>query len=214
MPANAYIKINGTDKSSDIYEDLISVEVDQSLFLPNMLTIHLNDEIDRNTHKYKWADSDTFALGKPVEIEVETDEIEDFVILRSDGSSTYHLSVVVDDSDMRISHVVRGVDHLTNTSKHVLLYQALGKTVPVFCHLPLILGTDKKRLSKRHGATSVLEYRQQGFLPEAVRNYLAELGLERDRFETVGFGETRPIADNETEEGRQRNRRTEFRVLD
>ena len=110
------------------------------------------------------------------DIKVKTDEVEDFVILRSDGSPTYHLSVVVDDADMEISHVIRGADHLSNTSKHVLLYQALGSEVPVFCHLPLILGTDKKRLSKRHGATSVTEYGRQGFLPAAVRNYLALLG--------------------------------------
>lgn len=109
-------------------------------------------------------------------IEVSTDEIEDFVIMRSDGSPTYHLSVVVDDIEMAISHVIRGADHLTNTSKHVLLYEALDRKIPVFCHLPLILGTDKKRLSKRHGATSVEEYRDQGLMPEAVRNYLALLG--------------------------------------
>jgi glutamyl-tRNA synthetase len=109
-------------------------------------------------------------------ITVDSEQIEDFVILRSNGSPTYHLSVVVDDIEMTVSHVIRGADHLSNTSKHVLLYQALGQTVPVFCHLPLILGTDKKRLSKRHGAASVVEYSQQGFLPEAVRNYLALLG--------------------------------------
>jgi len=109
-------------------------------------------------------------------IEVETDQLEDFVILRSDESPTYHLAVVVDDSDMRISHVIRGADHLTNTVKHVLLYEALEKDRPVFCHLPLILGTDKKRLSKRHGATSVMDYSRNGFLPAAVRNYLALLG--------------------------------------
>jgi glutamyl-tRNA synthetase len=107
---------------------------------------------------------------------VETDDVEDFVILRSDGSPTYHLCVVVDDVDMGISHVIRGADHLSNTAKHVLLYKALGSEIPVYCHLPLILGTDKKRLSKRHGATSVTEYSQQGFLPAAVRNYLALLG--------------------------------------
>ena len=107
---------------------------------------------------------------------VDTDQLEDFVLLRSDGSPTYHLSVVVDDIDMGISHVVRGADHLSNTSKHVLLFQALEESVPVFCHLPLILGTDKKRLSKRHGATSVMQYDRDGYLPEALLNYLALLG--------------------------------------
>jgi glutamyl-tRNA synthetase len=104
------------------------------------------------------------------------DEIEDFVLLRSDGHPTYHLSVVLDDIDMRISHVVRGADHISNTSKQVLLYRALGQEVPLFVHVPLILGPDKSRLSKRHGATSVLAYRDQGVLPEAFRNYLALLG--------------------------------------
>jgi glutamyl-tRNA synthetase len=102
--------------------------------------------------------------------------IEDFVVLRSDGHPTYHLSVVADDVDMRITHVVRGDDHISNTPKHVLLYQAFGADVPAFAHVPLILGTDKKRLSKRHGATSVIEYQRQGYLPQAMVNFLALLG--------------------------------------
>jgi glutamyl-tRNA synthetase len=102
--------------------------------------------------------------------------IEDFVILRSDAHPTYHLSVVADDADMEITDVVRGDDHISNTPKHVLLFQALGVPVPRFAHVPLILGTDKKRLSKRHGATSVMEYARQGFLPEALVNFLALLG--------------------------------------
>jgi len=110
------------------------------------------------------------------EIRFDNRNIEDFVILRSDGQPTYHLSVVADDVDMAISHVVRGDDHISNTPKHVLLYQALGQTVPAFAHVPLILGTDKKRLSKRHGATSVTEYRRLGYLPEAMVNFLALLG--------------------------------------
>ena len=110
------------------------------------------------------------------DVSVETDTLEDFVILRSDGSPTYHLSVVTDDSEMNITHVIRGADHLPNTCKHVLLFQALETPPPTFAHLPLILGSDKKRLSKRHGATSVSEYSRLGFLPSAVRNYLALLG--------------------------------------
>ncbi len=102
--------------------------------------------------------------------------IEDFIVLRSDGNPTYHLSVVADDFDMAITHVVRGDDHISNTPKQVLLYRALGAAVPQFAHVPLILGTDKKRLSKRHGATSVTEYERQGYLAEAMVNFLALLG--------------------------------------
>jgi glutamyl-tRNA synthetase len=109
-------------------------------------------------------------------VEFDNANIEDFVIVRSDGLPTYHLSVVCDDIDMRISHVVRGDDHVSNTPKHVLLFEALGASAPRFAHVPLILGPDKKRLSKRHGATSVMEYERQGYLPEAMVNFLALLG--------------------------------------
>ena len=109
-------------------------------------------------------------------VEFANTEIEDFVLLRSDGSPTYHLSVVADDIDLRISHIIRGADHISNTPKQVLLYQALGAPLPVFAHVPLILGPDKTRLSKRHGATSVIAYRDEGIVPEAFRNYLALLG--------------------------------------
>ena len=109
-------------------------------------------------------------------IEFAREHIEDFVILRSDGYPTYHLSVVVDDVAMEITQVVRGDDHISNTPKQVLLYEALGAPVPEFAHVPLILGPDKKRLSKRHGATSVGEYETQGYLPEAMINFLALLG--------------------------------------
>ncbi len=102
--------------------------------------------------------------------------IEDFVVLRSDGYPTYHLSVVVDDMDMRITQVIRGDDHISNTPKQVLLYEALGAPIPAFAHVPLIMGPDKKRLSKRHGATSVIEYAAQGIVPEAMVNFLALLG--------------------------------------
>lgn len=110
------------------------------------------------------------------EITINSDTIENFVLLRSDGHPTYHLSVVVDDIDMRISHVIRGADHISNTPKQILLYRALGASLPVFAHLPLILGPDKTRLSKRHGATSVTSYQEQGIVPEALRNFLALLG--------------------------------------
>ena len=109
-------------------------------------------------------------------IDFDHANIEDFVILRSDGYPTYHLSVVVDDAAMEITHVVRGDDHISNTPKQVLLYRAMQAPVPAFAHVPLILGPDKKRLSKRHGATSVGEYEKQGYLPEAMVNFLALLG--------------------------------------
>jgi len=109
-------------------------------------------------------------------IEFDNEHIENFVILRSDTHPTYHLSVVVDDIDMAITHVVRGDDHISNTPKQVLLYQAFGQAPPAFAHVPLIMGPDKKRLSKRHGATSVMEYEKQGYLPEAMVNFLALLG--------------------------------------
>jgi len=109
-------------------------------------------------------------------IEFENANLEDFVIVRSDRYPTYHLSVVVDDVEMQVTEVVRGDDHISNTPKQVLLYQAMGAPVPRFAHVPLILGPDKKRLSKRHGATSVGEYETQGYLPEAMVNFLALLG--------------------------------------
>src|SRR5215471_2948851 len=109
-------------------------------------------------------------------VEFANSEIEDFVLLRSDGVPTYHLSVVVDDLDMGISHVLRGADHLSNTPKQMMIYEALGQPLPVFAHVPLILGPDKSRLSKRHGATSVIAYKEEGIVPEAFRNFLALLG--------------------------------------
>jgi glutamyl-tRNA synthetase len=116
------------------------------------------------------------------EREFANDDIEDFVLLRSGkdgeefGQAMYQLSVVADDMDMRVTHIIRGADHLSNTPKQVLLYNALGAKPPIFAHVPLILGTDKSRLSKRHGATDVNMYRVEGFLPEAFRNFLALLG--------------------------------------
>ena len=140
--------------------------------------------------------------------EVQNDEIEDFVLLRSTGLPTYQLSVVVDDIDMRITHVIRGADHLSNTPKQALLYQALGSAPPVFAHVPLILGPDRTRLSKRHGATSVGSYADEGFLPEAFRNFLALMGWSTgddteflrtsdliERFALAGVSRTNAIFD-------------------
>jgi glutamyl-tRNA synthetase len=103
-------------------------------------------------------------------------QLDDWILVRSDGTPTYNFCVVVDDVTMRISHVIRGNDHLSNTPKQVLCYEALGYPVPAFAHVSMILGADRTRLSKRHGATSVQAYREQGMLPEAMVNYLARLG--------------------------------------
>ena len=103
-------------------------------------------------------------------------ELDDLIIARSDGTPTYNFCVVVDDIDMGITHIIRGDDHLANTPRQILLYQALGDTPPQFAHVPLILGLDKARLSKRHGATTVTAYRDMGYLPEAILNYLVRLG--------------------------------------
>jgi glutamyl-tRNA synthetase len=104
------------------------------------------------------------------------DQLKDFAIRRSDGSFLYNFAVVVDDDDMGITHVIRGDEHLNNTPKQILLYRGLGKPVPRFLHVPLILGEDRSRLSKRHGDTAVLEYRDRGFLPEALVNFIVRLG--------------------------------------
>lgn len=109
-------------------------------------------------------------------ISVRSQELDDFVILRSDGSAVYNLAVVSDDIAMRITHVIRGDDHLSNTPKQILLYRALGHEPPVFAHVPMILGPDGKKLSKRHGATALGDYQDRGILPAAMRNFLALLG--------------------------------------
>lgn len=110
------------------------------------------------------------------DIEFDTALFEDLVIFKSDGSPTYNFAVVCDDADMKITHVIRGDDHIANTPKQLPLYEALGFTKPIFCHIPLILGEDRSRMSKRHGATSIREYREAGFLPETLVNYLSLLG--------------------------------------
>ena len=111
-------------------------------------------------------------------VEFANTELEDFVLLRSDGVPTYHLSVVTDDVDMRITHIIRGADHISNTPKQVLLYQALGAPLPVFAHVPLILGPDKTRLSKRHGATSVIAYRDEGIVPGSFPQFSGAAGMD------------------------------------
>lgn len=110
------------------------------------------------------------------DVQFEGELIDDFVLIRSDGNPTYHLSVVVDDVDMQVTHVARGDDHLSNTPKHIVLFRAFNAEIPVFAHLPLILGSDRKRLSKRSGATSAEEYRDLGIVPQALFNFLTLLG--------------------------------------
>ena len=109
-------------------------------------------------------------------ITVNNSELDDLIIERSDGTPTYNLSVVVDDLDMNITHVVRGDDHVNNTPRQINIFKALGAPIPEFAHVPMILGEDGKRLSKRHGAVSVMQYREEGYLPEALLNYLVRLG--------------------------------------
>jgi glutamyl-tRNA synthetase len=110
------------------------------------------------------------------EVRFDRATLDDWVLVRSDGTPTYNFCVVVDDVTMKITHVIRGNDHLSNTPKQILCYEALGYPRPAFAHIPMILGPDRKRLSKRHGATSVLAFREEGFLPDAMVNYLARLG--------------------------------------
>lgn len=110
------------------------------------------------------------------EVTVNNEQLDDFIILRSDGTPTYMLAVVVDDHDMGVTHVIRGDDHLNNTFRQNIIYEAMGWKIPEYAHLPLILGPDGAKLSKRHGATGVAEYANMGYLPEAMRNYLLRLG--------------------------------------
>ena len=110
------------------------------------------------------------------EISFQAEELDDLIIFRNDGTPTYNFTVVVDDALMGVTHVVRGDDHINNTPRQILMYRALGFDVPRFGHVPLIHGKDRARLSKRHGAASLLEYREDGFLAEALMNYLARLG--------------------------------------
>ncbi len=109
-------------------------------------------------------------------LEFDNKEIDDFIILRSDGRPTYNFAVVIDDFTMQITHVIRADEHLKNTPKQLLIYRALGAEPPVFAHVPMVLAKDRMKLSKRHGATAVLEYKERGILPEALINYLARLG--------------------------------------
>ena len=127
--------------------------------------------ITSKTGKTSWMDK----VGNKL-VEFENKDIEDFIILKSDGFPTYHLANVIDDHAGNITHVIRGEDWISSTPKHIMLYEAFGWKAPEFAHVPNILGTDRKKLSKRRGAKSVLEFKEEGFLPEALLNYLMLLG--------------------------------------
>ncbi|MDR0553005.1 MAG: glutamate--tRNA ligase [Holosporales bacterium] len=122
-------------------------------------------------------------------VRVDNSQLDDFVLLRSDGTPTYMLSVVVDDHDMGVTHVIRGDDHLTNTFKQIQIYEACGWNIPEFAHIPLIYGPDGAKLSKRHGAVSAVDYKELGYLPEAVCNYLLRLGWSHGDHEIISMKE-------------------------
>ncbi|MGC6367075.1 MAG: glutamate--tRNA ligase [Candidatus Marinamargulisbacteria bacterium] len=130
------------------------------------------------TIRFKVPDDQTLVMKDVIrgDISFEANLISDFIIVKSDGNPTYNFAVVIDDYEMGITHVVRGEDHISNTPKQMMIFQALGWEVPIFAHLPIILGSDRSKLSKRHGAKSVSEYRDEGFLPHALINYLSLLG--------------------------------------
>lgn len=128
------------------------------------------------------------------EITFNTDEIKDQVLIKSDGFPAYNFACVIDDHDMRITHVIRGDDHISNTPKQLLLYEALGFKPPEFAHMPLLMGKDGSKLSKRHGGVAVSEYKNEGFLPEALANYLLLLGWSPgDDKEIISLGEAKKI---------------------
>lgn len=130
-------------------------------------------------------------------VEFGNKELDDLIIARPDGTPTYNLTVVVDDMDMKLTHVIRGDDHLNNSPRQINLYHALGAQPPVFAHVPMILGDDGARLSKRHGAVSVMSYRDQGYLPEALLNYLVRLGWSHGDQEVFSMDEMTQLFDIE-----------------
>ncbi len=132
------------------------------------------------------------------DVATPNEELEDMIIVRSDGSPTYNFTVVVDDIEMAITHIIRGSDHISNTPKQVAIYQALGAKLPLFAHVPMILGSDKKKLSKRHGATSVVEYSKDGYLADGFVNYMVRLGWSHGDQEIFSRTELETIFDLES----------------
>lgn len=196
------LRIEDTDKErskteflDEILDSLqwLGIRWDGELVFQSKRTAYYRSIADRLVKEGKaYADGEAIRFRSPKEGKIIVDDLlhgriefdltqhgslaEDLVIFKSDGSPTYNFAVVCDDADMGITHVVRGDDHISNTPKQLPLYEALGFQKPVFCHIPLILGRDRSRMSKRHGATSIREYREAGFLPEAIVNYLSLLG--------------------------------------
>jgi glutamyl-tRNA synthetase len=123
------------------------------------------------------------------EVRVDATQLDDFILLRSDGTPTYMLAVVVDDHDMGITHIIRGDDHLNNASRQMMIYEGMGWNIPIFAHIPLIHGADGAKLSKRHGATAIGDYAGMGYLPEAMRNYLLRLGWAHGDDEIISDAE-------------------------
>ncbi len=157
----------GSYQYTGLWRDKDKLEIEKELGKGTPYTIRLRTPDTDNT----WFKDIIYS-----EISVSNAEIDDFIVARSDGSPVYNFTNVVDDHGMGITHVIRGDDHISNTPKQILIYQALGWDTPEFAHLPMILGQDKKRLSKRHGATGVQIYRDEGYQPDALLNYLALLG--------------------------------------
>lgn len=145
--------------------------------------------------RFKTPETGTVVIDDLVKgtIEIDNAELDDLVICRSDGNPTYNLTVVADDIDMGITHVVRGDDHINNTPRQIHIFNALGATLPRFAHLPMILGDDGKRMSKRHGAVSVMQYQTDGIMPEALLNYLARLGWSHGDQELFSMEELREL---------------------
>ena len=174
-------------KNADRYKEIIDQLLDQgSAYICNGEDLETDKEYrdqnlprDNNTVvRFKMPEEGNTVYADIVkgQIEVANEQLDDFIIERSDGSATYNLCVVVDDLDSKISHVIRGDDHVNNTFKQINVFKALNKNVPIYGHVPMILGEDGKRLSKRHGALGVREYAVLGILPEALKNYLLRLG--------------------------------------
>ena len=192
------LRIEDTDKErskkeflDEILEDLKWVGVDwdeEPLHQSHRFDVYKEkaEEILSKEKAYKEGDAIIFKVekGRPIEVDdmihgkitVNTDDIKDQVMIKSDGSPTYNFSCVVDDTHMEVTHILRGDDHISNTPKQMLFYEALELTPPKFGHMPLMLGQDGAKLSKRHGGVSVEEYKKEGFLPEALANYLILLG--------------------------------------
>lgn len=177
--AQANKEYSGYDRTC---RDLSAEEVAERLAHNTPHTVRIKLPLERETVEF-----DDAVFGH---ISIPMSQLDDFIIMRSDGSPTYNFVVCVDDAHMRISHVIRGDDHLSNTPKQIMVYEALGAPLPVFAHLSMILGADGKRLSKRHGATSVEAYKEEGYLSDALFNYLALLGWSLDGETTIMSRET------------------------